>query len=371
MNTGYIYKPHEPEHKVFGSANEIGGAKINPGGHWLPWIPLQDQQQNEGIEPENCTSEGTLNAVETLANLQYGDTTEWSKRFLAYISGTTQSGNDPMTVALTLQSKGTVPEINWPNSSTLTTWEQFYATPPQNLYTKALEFIALYDFHKEWVPTDIPSLLAALEYSPLGVAGWAWTQDPTTGYYITPPGVQPCHWFVIIDYVENEYWVIFDSYEQDVKKVAWNYTFNEAMRYSLIKNVANTPTAQSAWSAFKEWMNKILHLGEYSAERLGGATRSSQWPAVRTTHLKQFPNCAICGGNKKITVHHRRPFHLHPELELDPTNLITLCEGAGTGNHHLLYGHWGNYTTKYNPSIDVDTAKWFPRLTAKIEDESL
>lgn len=256
IESGYIFKEHKPEHKKFGSANQIGGAIVLPGGHWAPYLPISDQQQNIGVEPEDCTSEGTLDALQTLARFVFNDSTEWSKRYLAWASGTTATGNDPMTVLESLQAKGTVPETDWPNTAALTTWSYFYTTPPPSIQTKADEYIAQYAPDGEWVDTDVNSLMAALEYSPLGVAGYAWQTDPATGYYITPPGAAPCHWFALVDYVENEYWVAFDSYQQDIKKLAWNYTFNEAMRYGLVLNPVN-PTA---WQQFLNLMRSILGL---------------------------------------------------------------------------------------------------------------
>lgn len=259
MNHGYIQRPHLPGHKVFGSANQIGGTPLT-NGHWLPYIPAQDVQQNIGVEPECCTSCGTIDGVSTIARFLFQDATEWSYRLLAYLSGTTEQGNDPMTVAQALATKGTVPENNWPNTSALTTWADFYTTPSQDIITKALEFCAQYAFDAEWVNTDTASLLAALPYSPVGVAVYAWQQDPTTGYYINPTNQPPCHWVLLVDYDENNYWVIFDSYEQDIKRLAWDFPFAEAMRYSLTKNVGNTPAEQSAWQQFLAFMQSILGL---------------------------------------------------------------------------------------------------------------
>lgn len=74
-----------------------------------------------------------------------------------------------------------------------------------------------------------------------------------------------------------------------------------------------------------------------------GKKRSSKWPGVRKDHLKINPGCAVCGGTEKVEVHHIHPFHTHPELELDPSNLITLCEGNPKVNCHLFVGHLGNY----------------------------
>ena len=76
--------------------------------------------------------------------------------------------------------------------------------------------------------------------------------------------------------------------------------------------------------------------------------RSSHWPITRAAHLAAQPACQWCGGTTCIEVHHILPFHLHPELELDPSNLITLCEAST--ECHLEHGHKGNWTL-FEPRI--------------------
>jgi 5-methylcytosine-specific restriction endonuclease McrA len=66
--------------------------------------------------------------------------------------------------------------------------------------------------------------------------------------------------------------------------------------------------------------------------------RSPHWPAVRAAHLRAHPCCAACGGTEDLQVHHIAPFHLHAHLELDPKNLITLCEKTGHWCHFRI-GH--------------------------------
>ena len=83
--------------------------------------------------------------------------------------------------------------------------------------------------------------------------------------------------------------------------------------------------------------------------------RSKEWPKVRKEHLKNNPVCACCGGTRKLEVHHIHPFHLKPELELDPTNLITLCEDASSGIIcHLCIGHLGSYKS-FNEDVVSDS----------------
>lgn len=75
----------------------------------------------------------------------------------------------------------------------------------------------------------------------------------------------------------------------------------------------------------------------------------------------------MCGGEEKLEVHHIRPFHLHPDLELDPDNLITLCEAGHDGsNCHLLFGHLGNFKS-FNVDVRADAA----HMGEKIENRPL
>lgn len=90
--------------------------------------------------------------------------------------------------------------------------------------------------------------------------------------------------------------------------------------------------------------------------------RSDHWPAARSAHLIEHPTCLICGGTKKLEVHHIKPFHVHPELELDPSNFATLCEDNLDGlDCHLAFGHLGNFKS-WNVDVLVDAAFWSLRI---------
>lgn len=93
-----------------------------------------------------------------------------------------------------------------------------------------------------------------------------------------------------------------------------------------------------------------------------GSKRSSLWRGVRTRHLALQPNCALCDGHKHVEVHHIHPFHTHPHLELDPTNLITLCENKKDGiNCHLAFGHLGNFKS-VNVAVKRDSSTWSKKI---------
>jgi 5-methylcytosine-specific restriction endonuclease McrA len=93
--------------------------------------------------------------------------------------------------------------------------------------------------------------------------------------------------------------------------------------------------------------------------------RSSKWASVRKEFLLKNPTCSLCGGKSDLEVHHIKPFHLHPELELDLNNLITLCESKKNGiNCHLAFGHLGSYKS-VNKDVVEDTKKWNNKLATR------
>ncbi len=110
-------------------------------------------------------------------------------------------------------------------------------------------------------------------------------------------------------------------------------------------------------------MTIISHLiGVAQGKHPMSAKRSDHWPKVRAEHLKTEPVCVVCGGSEHLEVHHLKPFHLHPELELDPDNLITLCEAGHDGvNCHLLFGHLGSFHS-FNVSAVKDALEWSEKI---------
>ena len=87
-------------------------------------------------------------------------------------------------------------------------------------------------------------------------------------------------------------------------------------------------------------------------ERRKETERSTHWSTVRN-HFLVGRKCAACGSGKHLQVHHKMPFHLHPELELDPQNLIALC--MDKHECHDRIGHGGNWKF-YNPKVEMHCA---------------
>lgn len=104
---------------------------------------------------------------------------------------------------------------------------------------------------------------------------------------------------------------------------------------------------------------KLTIAKQHKADKEQGNARSGKWPTVRRKFLAENPACAVCGSiTGKREVHHIHPFHLHPQLELDPTNFITLCENKKDGiNCHLSVGHLGSFKS-FNKDVIEDAKNW-------------
>ena len=97
-----------------------------------------------------------------------------------------------------------------------------------------------------------------------------------------------------------------------------------------------------------DWLVRILGL-DAPVVATGAPPRSSQWQTVRRRFLNANPTCAACGQSDGLEVHHVVPFHVDRSLELEPSNLITLCGS----DCHYLFGHLKDWTS-WNKNVRTD-----------------
>ena len=83
-----------------------------------------------------------------------------------------------------------------------------------------------------------------------------------------------------------------------------------------------------------------------SGENLFGGKRDPRWREVRAAHVQKEPVCQACGKNSKLDVHHIIPVGIDNTTDLDPDNLITLCNQPC----HLVFGHFMSYYC-YNSAV--------------------
>jgi len=351
MNHGLIIEPPTETDYIFGGG-KLGDLPLNPSGDWSDYLPPNEIQNLNGIEPYACVSFATLNCVEILERKLYGATRNWADRFLATMSGTKErQGNSPQQVSETLKSKGCPQERHWTFDETINTYEKFYADIPENIKTLALEFKAEYSFGHEYVPSNAQALMEALKYSPVALSVYAWVKDEN-GLYYRPQGTSDTHLTVCYGYEEGKCWKIYDSYLDNGgcrKKLRWDALPQQAKRFTLNRQIAKTPEAETAWTRFVRLLREILGI-----DLLGG--RSSKWSTVRREFLASNPTCAVCGKKGTLLspneVHHLQSFATHPELELEISNLRTVCR-----EHHQWFCHLGNWAS-INEEAEIDLKVW-------------
>jgi len=109
-----------------------------------------------------------------------------------------------------------------------------------------------------------------------------------------------------------------------------------------------------------------MNLIEVVGDRIVGKVpwnkrRSPKWGSVRAAYLKEHPVCEVTGTAKALEVHHIKPFHLHPELELEPSNLMTLTRKYNT---HYLMGHLLNWKS-WNAKVSEDALRWNNKIVSR------
>jgi hypothetical protein len=119
----------------------------------------------------------------------------------------------------------------------------------------------------------------------------------------------------------------------------------------------------------KTALNKINYVVSKFRTVIVRKKRSSKWDDLQKEFLKKEPVCQICGTDKKLQVHHKKPFHDFPELELEESNLVTLC--MGERECHLRIAHGSSWRT-YSPNIEkyIEILKKDISKFKKIAEES-
>ena len=103
------------------------------------------------------------------------------------------------------------------------------------------------------------------------------------------------------------------------------------------------------------FINHWINLFKHKTRTFGLAEkRSPKWHTLEKHFLESHSVCEVCGGSVNLNVHHIVPFHIDPELELDTTNLITVC--MGKLECHLRIAHANNFRLT-NPNIVSDAAE--------------
>ena len=313
-----------------------------------------------------------------------------SERFIAYNTGNGFNGNALQDPWIAAQKYGMVPWSDWPFDATVSQAD-YFNNPPQEVFDKGILFLAAIggknsiQYHWIFQGTNASRSVmdSARQTAPLciGVA----TNDGWNQLEPTPASGGANHSIgnhnVIPD--SNTYGgeVCRDHYLPIDKILISAYPIPQVMQgvVSIIPPppappapvpTPATPTSPAqpvtvkqtlSWLALvSSWLSSILEtITPTGRARLQGASRSDQWPAFKKEYaLTHLPVCAICGGTAQLNLHHLRPFHVFPELELDPTNVVWLCNAKLC---HIRVGHLSNFSS-INPNGAADIVIWRDKI---------
>jgi hypothetical protein len=310
-----------------------------------------------------------------------------SERFIGYNTGNGFNGNAVQDPCKAAQTYGVIPWTDWPFDATITP-ATYFDKPPQTLYDKGLLFLSkiggkqniAYHWVNQSNDTPRPLMDSSRQTAPL-ILGVATTQfwnqlEPTTPAIGTPPNHVVDNTNVV---PQGEY--IEDHYVPFEKIFTNDYPIPQCFQMVLSVSPVSIPPAPLpptqptvpttlTWlQALSAWLSMVLeHISPQGRQKLGGASRSGKWSALRNEFLKGKV-CGICGGTTKLEAHHVIPFSVDPSRELDEENLYPLCEGKKSVNCHLIFGHYGNFAEKYNKDIYTEAPLWNQKITSKTEDE--
>lgn len=245
----------EKEDWVFGSGQieDRFGAQtvVRADGQWGDFLPKLEVQKFSWGDSYHCPVYGTENCVQTLMKAKFGESEEYTERYLGVLAGLIKNlGGNPHTVAEQWKKNGNLPYSFLPFEG-VKSWEEFNSPNPMTpeLIAEGKKWLSRWSLGHDWITPGLTSSMKstmkeALKYSPLGVAVAAWYKNDRTGLYYRPDGVNPNHWVMCYGYVEGQYWLIYDHYDASIKKLAWDYDFAFAKRYTLGKQ-SFTPETQA------------------------------------------------------------------------------------------------------------------------------
>lgn len=327
--TGFLELPPRPRDWIAGAISGIEYEEINPGS-WLDYIPSGEEQVGKYYDTYSCVSFSANNVLETQLSYliengllgggryTHDENYQWladndylgldgrpnfSDRWLAIKSGTTQSGNYLVTVADTFRKIGPVPEVLVPSGyETAKTWQEYMTLPdtPSESELKSLgeEFLRRFTVAYEWLfttyqgspdPYPYEMIRKHLKQAPLQIA------LPVCSPWNTEEIIYPCGKYTaqhaVMLYSEVQFREIFDSYKPFGKRLSENYYIPYAFKL-IIKPNQDVSMSDAA--------EKVL------AERQGQpvlAVPSGRIALVKGRELQEAPKLSINASQDERAAH--------------------------------------------------------------------
>src|SRR3990167_250785 len=132
-NLGVIIQPKASDYY----AGQLPYEVVNPIGVWYDFEPTPEMQKDHDTDTMACVTFSALNILETQYYFLTGQRINFSDRFIAKVSGTTQQGNTCQAVLDAIRHYGLVLESDYPTPTDFD-WNEYYAPIPNEVFGKAI-----------------------------------------------------------------------------------------------------------------------------------------------------------------------------------------------------------------------------------------
>src|SRR3990167_10421098 len=242
-NYGYIKDTIDDRDKVFGSF-AVPFETLQENSNWKEYLPPQELQSLNGIEPYSCVPSAILKNIQTLIKRKYGLDRNYSERFLACLAETGKNGgSSPRAILQFLRKIGVPLDKHFPFDSTITTEDEYFSELTPKLMALAKEFTDEWDLQYDEV--SLKDIEEALKSSPLIASVCAWRQNEQ-GLFYKPEDGKDNHLTLL--YAPNEvYDTYLDSDGDAFKTLVPNYKHEVIKRFHIGQKVKDNLKDTDNW----------------------------------------------------------------------------------------------------------------------------
>jgi hypothetical protein len=280
MNTGVIDVDPDPSDWIAGGETGIDPTILLEDGQYDDYLPDEEPQSfyfPSKFDTQSCVTFSATNNIETLITLLWAQgklskrqtdflrtegyinpqtgKVNFSDRFTARVSGTTQDGNSLARVGDSIRrDHGLVPESDWPmpdwntlkGKSQDEIWQIYMAPIPPEVYAKGRRFLEVFKINYQWVilvgeqttPAIIREILkqGPFQISSKVCSGWSSNNSM--------PPIRGCgcgsgHATLVYgykDYKGTQATKLFDHYKSFRKLLAEDYCIYRGIQYAVSEN---------------------------------------------------------------------------------------------------------------------------------------
>ena len=233
-NHGYIHSSIPTSALVYGG---LGDYAV-PDRDWRPFLPEYESQleaKPEDFETMACVTFAALNCIETSLKKIQDEEFNFSDRFTAKMSGTTNQGNTLWSVMQSISTDGFVKESVWSHDAK--NFIEYYKEIPQEVVAIGNRALSLLKITPQFVPADPDVMYGALGNYPLQIAIHAYAKAGKNGIHPRSSS-PPNHSVMISRAVKGKYFEVYDHYNRNdpYHKIAWDTLFWGVVLFDVKKN---------------------------------------------------------------------------------------------------------------------------------------